>query len=113
MDIAIPDMITEFKRNYFMYGESVYILQDEARTQIGRIIVPDEALEKTITGTVIGIGPAVDFEGEHKHLKSLELGQRVVFNKYATQVLGVTVESGEVVDIMRMNVNNLYLGWKE
>lgn len=61
----------------------VIVKVDEAETKTaGGIIIPDEAQEKPLSGKVHAIGPGIFHEGAYEPME-VEVGDTVVFNKYA------------------------------
>ena len=56
---------------------------DEERTSAGGIVIPDNATEKPIRGTVIAIGPGKMLTDGKIIPLALKKGDTVVFGKYA------------------------------
>src|SRR5438045_2374912 len=54
----------------------------DEKTQ-GGIIIPDEAKDKPITGTVLSVGPGKVLENGLRQPMEVAVGDRVLFNKYS------------------------------
>lgn len=55
---------------------------DEDRTTAGGLIIPDNAKEKPLKGTVIAVGPGKRVDGEINPI-DVNPGDTVLFNKYS------------------------------
>ena len=66
-----------------LYDRLVVRRVEAASTSAGGIIIPDNAQEKPIQGEVVAVGDgAVLDKGERRPL-SVEVGERILFGKYA------------------------------
>ena len=66
-----------------LFNDKIAISRDdrEERTE-GGIILPDRARERTMTGTVVAVGPGFQ-KGDGSHVPmNVEVGDKVVFHQY-------------------------------
>lgn len=58
---------------------------EEERLSAGGIVIPDQAAEKPTQGEVLAIGPGRRFDDGQVHPLTVQVGDRVLFSKYAGQ----------------------------
>lgn len=64
-------------------SDRILVLQEEAEEKTsGGIIIPEDAKEKPLFGTVVAKGPGT-YHGDLLVPIDLEIGQRIAFNAYA------------------------------
>ncbi len=71
---------------------------EEERTSAGGIVIPDSATEKPMMGEVVAVGTGKAAEDGSVRPMGVEVGDRVLFGKYAGTE--VTIEGEELV-VMR------------
>lgn len=77
--------------NFQPLGKRVLVKRvEEANTTISGIIIPDNAKEKPSRGEVIAIG---------KKVKDVEVGNQVLFGKYAGQEVSLGADKYMVLDL--------------
>ncbi len=66
--------------------DRVVVKPDEAKTETAEgIVLPGEAVEKPLTGVVLSVGPGrvCDINGNVLAVRSVKVGDRVAYSKYA------------------------------
>ncbi len=64
-----------------------------ADTTAGGIVIPDQAQDKPFTGTVIAAGPGLQTDTGERIPMALEVGDEVVYSRYAGTELKLDGES--------------------
>lgn len=75
----------------------VKVLEAETRTASG-LVIPDNAAEKPTQGQVLAVGPGRTLENGHTLAMTLDVGDRVLFGKFAGQQLKV---DGDEITVLR------------
>lgn len=88
-------------------SDRVIVKVDDAETMTkGGIIIPDAAKEIPLKGEVVAVGPGSYYNGEYEPM-GLEVGERVVFNKFAGKEYD---HEGEEFKVMRIQDIDFKLG---
>lgn len=85
--------------NFALLGDRIAITLDQAEDKTpGGIVLPDDAKEKTTTGTVRAVGPGQFSERHLKHVPlSVKRGDRIAIGRYSGTDLKVNGESYTVI----------------
>jgi chaperonin GroES len=62
-------------------GSRVLIKRDETETKVGSIIIHSAIQEKSLTGTVVAVGPGITTEAGVHLPMTLEVGDKVLYTK--------------------------------
>jgi len=65
-------------------GDRIIVTRvEEEKTSVGGIVIPDTAREKPIQGLVKAVGPGKVLEDGSRRAPDIEVGERVLFGKFA------------------------------
>jgi len=77
--------------------DRIVIKQNEAEEKIGNIVVPAQAQEKPLEGTVIATGPGRVLDSGERVIPSVKEGDVVLFSKFSGTEVEVEKETYLVV----------------
>ena len=83
-------------------NDRIAIERDPPERMIGSIVIPDTAQQKLARGTVVAVGPGAKDEAGERSPMDVELGDRVLFSKYAGDDL--KIEDRDVTIIRQCDV---------
>lgn len=86
-------------------NDRIAIERDPPERTIGSIVIPDTAQQKLARGTVVAVGPGARDETGARLPMDVELGDRILFGKYAGDE--VKIEDREVTIIRQSDVIGL------
>lgn len=99
---------------YALYGDKVAVIRDEAPSQIGSIIIPDDAIRAPLSGTLVLMGRGIQADQRTKGLDSkyygLELADWLTFSKYDGTIHTLGLAGGRSVTIEVMHGYDVYVG---
>jgi len=100
------------KANIVVFNARIAVLREppEEVTK-GGIIIPEQGKRKIPKGTVVGIGLGVDVSDDDD-VAGFRVGDKVMYTKYNPTLFGITLPTGEEVQLELMHVSDLYIGWR-
>lgn len=90
-------------QGFLLLDDRVAVIRDPEAEEISGIIIPEQARNKPIRGTVVMVGEAV--------VSDVTVGDRVAFTKYRPTRFQLPLMDGKNVQVEVMHVADVYIRW--